>query len=559
MLSFAVFDQHGPARDWPLRRAYLFTTADEVPVQGEIRVEDGFIRASKAGTESAGLALQFPVDLPAGVPGAPGTLGLLMLRTSLLPEREEPYLLTLELARHRIMLVLNKLEEWQLFDLPAEHAVIREFEQARAEFTAALVAMCHREQGKPDPASLLQADLAARRSLGLAVDASEKLALLHADQQIKGRQDGSLFERATEKSENIVGADRLFPEGAAKSPDDVGIVLPQPALIGCTVNPSNYSEPLAKVVAVTSDFVSMPMRWIDMEPTEGKYAFAKTDKWIEWAVRHAKIPVVAGPLIDFREIAVPEWLYIWEHDYETLRELVYEHIKTIVTRYRRTVTRWTVCSGLHVNASFAMTLERMMDLTRMCALLVRKLQPNAKVQIEIAQPWGEYLAHSKRAMPPKLYGEMIPQAGIAIDALAIRVQMGQADRGRTTRDLMAFSDLLDRYATLDKPIAVTASGVPSEVSPAPADNGEPAGEPGFWRAPWSPETQAKWLTQALTIAASKPYVQSVCWQDLYDSPAGEMRAGGLVSDTGTLKPAASALAELRKLIRGAPRSAAATR
>ena len=55
---------------------------------------------------------------------------------------------------------------------------------------------------------------------------------------------------------------------------------------------------------------------------------------------------------------------------------------------------------------------------------------------------------------------MIPQAGIAIDALALRIQMGQPDRGRTTRDLMALSDLLDRYATLDKPIAVTAAGVP---------------------------------------------------------------------------------------------------
>ena len=217
---------------------------------------------------------------------------------------------------------------------------------------------------------------------------------MQAERQVRGRQDGSLYEHAAEKADSVT-ADRIMPEGAAKNPDDIGIVLPQPALVGCTVNPANFSEPLARVVGATCDFVSMPMVcWMDMEPTEGKYAFAKTDKWIEWAVR-AKIPVVAGPLIDFREIAVPEWLYIWEHDYETLRELVYEHIKTIVTRYRRTVTRWTVCWGLHVNASFAMTLERMMDLTRMCAPLVRKLQPTAKVQIEISQPWGEYLASTK--------------------------------------------------------------------------------------------------------------------------------------------------------------------
>src|SRR4051812_42971057 len=146
MLSFAVFDERGPARDWPLRRAHLFTTADEVPLHGEVRLEDGVIRCSKAATESAGLALQFPVDLPPGEhPPAPGQglLGLLMLRTSLLPERDEPYLLSLELARHRIMLVLNKLEEWQLFDLPPEHPVMRQFEHAPGEFTAALVAPCH--------------------------------------------------------------------------------------------------------------------------------------------------------------------------------------------------------------------------------------------------------------------------------------------------------------------------------------------------------------------------------------------------------------------------------
>jgi hypothetical protein len=332
--------------------------------------------------------------------------------------------------------------------------------------------------------------------------------------------------------------------------------------IGCAVSPSSFSEPLTRVVAGTCDFVTMPMRWIDMEPTEGKYSFAKTDKWIEWAVRTAKLPVHAGPLIDFRELCVPEWLYIWENDYETLRELVYEHIKTIVTRYRRTVNRWTVCSGLHINESFAMTLERMMDLTRMCALLVRKLQPAAKVQIEISQPWGEYFARQKRSMPPKMYADMIPQAGIMVDAYGLRIQMGQPAAGRSTRDLMALADLLDRYAELDKPLSITAIGAPStEIAPAKPvgrDNGE--GEHaahryqytlatgGSWRSPWSNEAQARWLLQAMTVAASMPYVQSVCWQDLYDSPDADMPAGGLVSESGVIKPAAVAMAEVRKLV-----------
>lgn len=568
MLSFAVYDSHGPAGQLGLDHAYLFGP-DEVPVPAEIAFVNGVVRCDKPSADAAGLALQMRVDL-SGTP-----LGSLMLRTCLLPDREEPYLLPLELARHRIMLVLNKLEEWALFDLPADHPVLVQLDQARAEFTAALVALCHRSEvngvSAPDTASLLEANAAATRALALSLDASERLSLLHASESLKQRLDGSLYADAQERSDSVT-ADRVMPDNAVKSPDSVGVVLPAPPLIGCAINPAVFSEPLTRAATAVCDFVTMPMRWMDMEPTEGKYSFAKTDKWIEWAVRQAKLPVVAGPLIDFREICVPEWLYIWEHDYETLRELVYEHIKTIVTRYRRTVTRWTVCSGLHVNESFALSVEKMIDLTRIAALLVKKLHPAARVQLELAQPWGEYFARNKRSMPPRMYADMISQAGIALDAYALRIQMGQPGHGRATRDLMAISDLLDRYAELDKPIAVTAAGAPSQLvivqppppranddapEPPPAPTGPPP-DPGYWRAPWSPESQASWAKQALEVIAGKPYVQSVCWQDLYDFPAADMPAGGLLTESGTPKPAAAAIADLRRSIL-AQRAAVAAR
>jgi hypothetical protein len=269
--------------------------------------------------------------------------------------------------------------------------------------------------------------------------------------------------------------------------------------------------------------------------------------------------VHAGPLICFSEICVPEWLYIWEHDYETLRELVYEHLKALVTRYRRTVMRWTVCSGLHVNESFALNLEKMMDLTRMCALLVKKLHPAAKVQIEIDRPWGEYFGRNKRSMPPKMYAEMVMQAGIAIDAFALRVQMGQPHFSRTARDLAQFSDLLDRYAELDKPLVITAIGCPSQpITAAPATRlpiktPPPPVDPGTWRAAspgaWSPESQARWAADFVGVALSKPYISSVCWQDLYDRPGADMPHGGLISEVGQPKPALAALAELRSRLR----------
>lgn len=565
MLSFAVYDKQGPARDASIANAYLFGN-DEVPVQAEIRFENGVIRCEKTSPDAAGLFLQVRVEKPAGT--GTGDLGMLMLRTCLLPDRAEPYLLTLELARHRIMLVLNKLEEWSLFDLPTDHPVLAQLDRAREEFTRAMVSLCHRVEieGKSaaDPASVLEANAAASRALALALEASEHLSLLHAEDGLKSRLDGSLYADAQDRADSVT-ADRVMPDNAVKSPDSVGVILPGAPLIGCSVNAANFADPLARAVHASCDFLSLPMRWIEMEPTEGKYSFAKTDKWIEWAVRTAKLPVYAGPLIDFREICVPEWLYIWEHDYETLRELVYEHIKTIVTRYRRTVARWTVCSGLHVNESFALSVEKMMDLTRMCALLVKKLHPAAKVQLEISRPWGEYFARNRKSMPPRMYADMISQAGIALDAYALRIQMGQPAPGRVARDLCAISDLLDRYAELDKPLAVTAAGVPSHFVPAPAPQGRgrdgappaPPPDPGFWRAPWSPEIQARWLTQALSVIAGKPYVHNVCWQDLYDSPEADMPAGGVLTESGVAKPAAVALSDLRKAIQSKRRVEAA--
>ncbi len=545
MLTFTVYDD-GLDRGFSPRHAFLFGP-DDLAVSAEITFESGLIKCRKGTSEAAGLSLQARVEMPSEG-GAPGrTIGVLMLRTCLLPERDQPYLLNLELARHRIMLVLNKLEQWGLFDLPQDHAAMAKFERARHRFATALVAQ-RSENGRSANGFAREADRAAREALALAVDAGEQLTMVQADRQLRARFSGELYSKAAQQHADSIAADRVMPEGAVKSRDGIGVVLQQPPTVGCTVNPSQFAEPIAQQAAALCDFVSVPMRWVELEPTEGRYSFARTDKWIEWAVRTAKVPVMAGPIVDFRTAFVPEWLYIWEHDYETLRELVYEHIKQVVTRYRRTVQRWTVVSGLHVAEGLSLSLERVMDLTRIAVLLVRKLQPSAKVQVEIAQPWGEYFATSRRSIPPTVYAEMLGQAGIAVDALALKLHVGQALPGRSTRDLMSLSAILDRYAELDKPIVVSAIGAPGRPA-EPGPGGAGADDPGFWRTPWSAERQAEWLTQAVAIAASKPFVHSVCWQDLTDAALpGEAPGCGLVTEAGSPKPAAARFAELRKAL-----------
>jgi hypothetical protein len=545
MLRYVALDRTKSDKDRPLSGAYLIGP-DSVPIAGEVSCDQGIIRCEKNTNEAAALALQIELDqalldeIDDGAELIPGVflrpLGTLTLRTCLLPDRDRPYLLPLELARHRIMAFLNRLEDWQAFDLPESDPTMRLFERARDVFTDALVASSSSME-QDSPAAKL-----GLRALWIAIEASERLSLLIAQRDFQDRITGRMYLSITEDGPTI--HKRAKP---VLHPTRGGVVLPQRPAIGCAVSPASFDFRTKQAIEKSCDFLTMPMRWIEMEPREGEYNYAPTDKWIEWAIRTAKLPVVAGPLVDFRPTSVPDWLYIWENDYETLRELVYEHIKSLVTRYRRTITRWTVCSGLHTGEHFRLSFEQMMDLTRICVLLVRKLHPRSSVQIEITQPWGEYHTSDRQSLPPTLYAEMLSQAGVQIDAFSLRVQMGMNAVGCTTRDLHAFSSMLDHYAMLDRPIALSAIGAPAAPPSAPQE-GEPSA--GHWRSEWSESAQADWLSAAMGIALSKPYIQSVCWHDLAEVEAApsEMPAGGLLGEKYHPRPALARMMDLRSCV-----------
>lgn len=511
MLSFAVSGPSQPVVHQPqgsvpgagtgarsVRRAYLIGKED-LPVPGAVGVDaaSGGIVCRKSFNGAAALGLQ--VDCAAA--------GLLTLRTCLLPDRDKPYLLDLELARRRIMLLLNKIEEWGWSDLAADDPVMVGLNKARELFTRALISKT------PAGSAGFSAEQAAsaKESLVTALEAGELLAVRDGQRRL---------------AERLKGSDK-----------------PQ---VGVSVHSDVFAEPLQKVVAGSVDFVSMPMRWSKIEPEEGRFDFSKKDRWIEWAIRSAKLPVAAGPVIDFSPRGCPAWLGVWNHDYETLREFAYEHAKRVITRYRRTVSRWTVCGGLNINNGFSLSVEQMVDLTRVAVLAVRKLHPGAPVFVEITEPFGEHASANSQSVAPLLYAELVLGSGVQTDGFALRVQMGDRQGGRSTRDLLELSSMLDTYAEFDKPMHITAMGCPSGST-----NGSGGEEPGHWRTPWSPEAQAAWMDHAMLVALSKPLVKSVCWQALYDTPDGpEMPLGGLVSADGRAKPALKRLAEIRAGLRG---------
>lgn len=485
MLRFQVFIDGVPPQDFDLSTAYLLGS-DQVPIRGEFSYANGEIVCRKRAAGPAALMVMWPIK----------NFGSVLLETTRLPERDQPYLLNLELARGRVMRLVQKREEWGLLDVPEAQGV----NDRATECRDLLI------EGITHAAAPAKASEYADKCLQIALPLSELASLTHADLLLQRRINT-----------------RNFPRGA----------------FGLRAEILQANEPYRRILVPNCDYVMLPVHWKGVEPQEQQFTWSPTDEWIDF-LRRARLPVVAGPLVQFREDSIPDWLYIWEHDYETVRDMLYEHIDRVVSRYGAYVALWNVLSGLHVNAQFSFTFDQLMDLTRMAVSLVKKVSPNGRTMIELTQPWGEYYASNQRSIPPLLYAEMIVQSGISFDMFGVQLRFGVPKEGCWQRDLFQISCLLDRFAPLGKQLMISGLQVPSAPTDAAC---------GVWRKPWNDALQAKWLEAVTDIALSKPFVEAICWHNLTDMPGGKaVPAGGLLASDLQPKQAFKTWVSLRRAV-----------
>lgn len=502
MLKFLTYDEGGiPAGD-AIRNAYLIGS-DNNAIGAHLSLESQGIVCEKRETGVAALALAQDV----------GACGHLVLQTCLLPEREKPYLLSLELARHRLLLIYNKLEDWLMFEASGDEAIMKRFGLAKRQFIEAL--SCQYD----DPP---RAEKLAKVCLTTSIDAGEALALRHAELLMTRRRASAPMSK--------------YP-------------------IGCGVTLGQDMERVRAELLSCIDFYCLFTPWRDLVPQEGQCQWAHMDRWSRWLSRR-RVPAIAGPVACFESRCVPDWLFMWEHDYATIRDLVYEHTERVISRYRNVVGAWNVISGIHVNSHFNFNFEQIMELTRMTTMLVKKIQPAARALVGICQPFGEYYALSHRSIPPLMYADLLIQSDIAFDGFVIKLIMGQAEPGQSARDLLQVTHLLDQFVVYGKPVTlvvcapsgVAQPGKGQQAAEAPAGGGHG----GYWRRPWSEAVQGRWLEAIFKIAMSKPFVEAVAWHQWADQPGIELPMGGLISGQMQPKPAFRKLAALRRTVQVHP-------
>jgi hypothetical protein len=126
--------------------------------------------------------------------------------------------------------------------------------------------------------------------------------------------------------------------------------------------------------------------------------------------------------------------------------------------------------------------------------------------------------------------------------------MGVPTTGMFARDLFQLSYTLDKFATLGKPVFLTAVGVPGRSTPDPADVSGGQVNPaagGRWHRLWDPNLQAEWMEAVYHLALSKPFVESIAWNNLADLQP-TLPAGGLLDDLLQPKPVFTRLQQMRE-------------
>jgi hypothetical protein len=131
-----------------------------VPIPGEVFFRDGLLVVNRKDDQAAGVALLWDS----------GSYGTIYLETTRVQPREKPYNLNVELARFRLMKIMQKQEDWNLFDFARTEKFAQRFHDAQMLFADAL--------GKLDEPP--EAARLADQAMAAGVELSEQLATVHA-------------------------------------------------------------------------------------------------------------------------------------------------------------------------------------------------------------------------------------------------------------------------------------------------------------------------------------------------------------------------------------------
>jgi hypothetical protein len=476
--------------DPELLRACLVGGQDNMPYPTQVRRDTNRLTLGRNVDESGALVV------PWCVPGA----GCLMETSGTLIERAAPYHLPVELARGKVNQLRGQLADWMAGGLQVSPAVHQQIREATRSLSRAVTA---------SPSD--QAGPLAQDALAQSHRAAEDLVQLYVDQVFQVRHQR------------------------------------QPRLdtdLGCRLGTLPFPPELADLLPRVCNSIGLPLSWHEVEPAESDYRWPAHDAALDQAQSRG-LTVSAGPLIDFSRTRLPDWLWLWEGDLQSLASFMCDYVETAVRRYKGRIRSWHLTAASNSASILGLSEDELLWLTVRLAEAARQIDPDLQLLVGISQPWGEYMALEDRSHSPFVFADTLIRSGLNLAALDLELVMGVAPRGSYCRDLLETSRLLDLYALLGLPLRVTL-GYPAAAGPDPAADPEQTVAAGYWHDGLHPDAQADWAMAYAAMALCKPNVQGVLWCHLSDAEPHQFPHCGLLDREGQPRLAMTRLRELRE-------------
>ncbi|MDY0167289.1 MAG: hypothetical protein RBS80_12145 [Thermoguttaceae bacterium] len=481
------FRIHPPERltDEMVQQAYL-TGLDRVAWRVESSAENGVLSLYRSTSESANLHMPWHIERH----------GMITVSSGSLMERPAPYLIPLELARGTLSQLRDQLSDWQSIGLNVPQPV-------RERVLGAMQSFARATTNQDDlPTCTQHSEASLRQSFEAAV----LLVATYTDQCIAVRRRGGGRLSAW------LGGDL----GAGLLDDATG---------------TNFLR--------TFNAANVPICWHEIEATEGSSYWPICDRQIEWCRAH-NLRTVAGPLLKLSPHGLPDWLALWEDDFDNLLAFVEEFVRSAVTRYRGQVDLWQCAGRVNTGDVLCLSEQDKLRLTARSVELVRQLDPEVPAAISLDQPWAEYMSRHDADFPPLHFADTLIRAGLNISGLVLEMNLGASPGGTLPRSPLELSRQLDAWGALGLPLYLYLS-TPSDVTNDPLARRSVQLPPGKW----TPRIQQAWIARYVPLMLAKPYVAGVFWNQLRDAELHEFPHTGLFDHHGRPKPALKTLGAIR--------------
>ena len=153
------------------------------------------------------------------------------------------------------------------------------------------------------------------------------------------------------------------------------------------------------------------MKWRDVEAQEGTYRWEIADRQISWCHENS-LPVICGPLLQLDDRGMPDWLAIWQGDFENILAFVSDYIETAVRRYVGKVSMWQCAARVNIGDVLGLADEERLRLAVRAFEIARQLDPQTPAILCFDQPWGEYLGRAERDLSPLHFADILVRSGL---------------------------------------------------------------------------------------------------------------------------------------------------